>query len=143
MPDTPVLLNGTEYSAVDIKVTIAGVPVYGISKISASEEQEKTDKYGLGSNRPVGRHKGIKKATGSLTLYPREIEAIQAGAPNKDILDVPMFDINIVAVPLNSDNVFACVLKNCEFTKNGREFDINSDSTEIEIPLILSHIKWK
>ena len=86
---------------------------------------------------------GIKKATGSLTLYPREIEAIQAGAPNKDILDVPMFDINIIAVPLNSDNTFACVLKNCEFTKNGREFDINSDSTEIEIPLILSHIKWK
>jgi len=139
---TPVLINGTEYSAVDVKITIAGVPVYGISKISVSEEQEKTDYYGLGSDRPVGRHRGVKKATGSITLYPRELEAVQMGAPGKDILDVPAFDINIVAVPLNSDNTFSCVLKNCEFTKNGRDFDINNTTTEVELPLILSHVKW-
>lgn len=142
MPQTPVLINGTEYSGVDVKVNINGVPVFGIAKIEANEEQEKTDYYGLGSDRPVGRHRGVKKATGTLTLYPREIEAIQAGAPNKDIMDIAMFDISIVAAPLNSDNTFSCILKNCEFTKNGRMFDVNNTTTEVEIPLILSHIEW-
>jgi len=143
MPNTtPVLINGTEYSAVDVKVTIAGVPVFGIAKIDVAENQEKTDYFALGSDRPVGRHRGIKKAEGTLTLYPREIEAIQKAAPNRDILDVAMFDISLVAVPINTENRFACVLKNCEFTRNARSFDVNSTTQEIEIPLILSHIEW-
>jgi hypothetical protein len=140
--NTPVLINGTEYSGVDIKVNIAGVPVYGISKISFSEDQEKVDYFALGSDRPVGRHRGVKKSTGSMTLYPREIEAIQKAAPNNDILDVAMFDVSIIAAPINSDNTFTCVLKNAEFMKNGRDFDINATTQEVEIPLIISHIEW-
>ncbi len=142
MAQTPVLINGVEYSGVDIKVAIAGVPVYGIVKISFTEDQEKVDYYALGSDRPVGRHRGVKKATGSMTLYPREIEAIQAAAPNHDIMDVAMFDVSIVATPLNSDNTFACVLKNVEFMKNGRDFDVNATTQEVEIPVIISHVKW-
>lgn len=138
----PVLVNGVEYSGIDIKLNIEGVPIYGIAKVSFSEDQEKVDYFALGSSRPVGRHRGPIKATGSLTLYPKEIEAIQAAAPNKNILEVSMFDIGIVAAPVNSDNIFSCVLKNCEFMKNGRDFDISGTNQEIELPLILSHIDW-
>jgi hypothetical protein len=140
--NTPVLINGVEYSAVDVKVQISGVPVFGISKISVAEDQEKTDYFALGSDRPVGRHRGQKKATGSMTLYPREIEAIQAGAPNKDILDVAAFDVSITAVPLNSDNTFRCVLKNVEFMRNARNFDIAQTTQDVELPIILSHVEW-
>lgn len=142
MADIPVLINGTEYSAVDVKALINGVPVFGIAAILAEENQDKEDYFALGSDRPVGRRRGVKKATGSITLYPIEIEAIQAAAPNKDIMDIAAFDISLTAVPKNSDNTFACVLKNCEFMKNGRNFNVNDTTTEIELPLILSHIKW-
>jgi len=142
MADIPVLINGNEYSAVDVKVTMAGVPVFGIAAINAEENQDKEDYYGLGSDRPVGRRRGVKKASGSITLYPVEIEAIQKAAPNHDILDIAPFDIIMVAVPKNSDNILNITLKNCEFMKNGRSFNVTDTTTETELPLILSHIKW-
>ena len=141
--DYPVLINGNKMSAVDVKVNINGVPVFGISKIVANEEQEKKDHYSLGSQRPTGRSRGVIKTTGSITLSQEEIQAIRQGDTGKNMLNIAMFDISVVAQPKNSANLFVCILKNCEFIKSGVEMDIDSEAPNVEIPLIISHIEWK
>ena len=48
------LINGRAYDYAQIEVNILGVPVAGISAISYTEEQEKVNNFGAGSN-PVSR----------------------------------------------------------------------------------------
>jgi len=144
MADIAVLINGIEYSAVDCNVSIGGVPVFGISKIEASEEQEKVDLYGLGSARPVARKRGKITTTGSLSLYPVEIDSIQKSTTDGNIMAIAPFDVNLVVVPKNGGNTKVVVLKNTEFMKNAIGFDIEDVSGgAVDIPVIISHIVWK
>ena len=144
MADIPVLINGIEYSAVDANVSINGVPVFGISKIEADETQEKADLYGLGSARPVARKRGKIVTSGSISLYPVEIDSIQKSTTDGNIMGIAPFDISLVVVPKNGGNSKVVVLKNSEFTKNAIGFDIDDvGGGAVDIPLIISHIKWQ
>ena len=144
MANVPVLLNGTEYSAVDTKVNINGVPVFGISAIEAKEAEEKQDLYGLGSKHPVARRRGKITTEGSISLYPVEINAIQKSVEGGKITEIAPFDISLVVVAKNSSNSKVVVLKNVEFMENAIGFDIeNSGSNAVQIPLLISNILWK
>ena len=143
MANIPVLINGTEYSAVDAKVSINGVPVFGISAIEAKEAQEKEDKYALGSEYPVGRWRGKITTEGSISLYPVEISAIQKSVEGGKITHIAPFDISLVVVPKNGGNTKVVVLKNAEFMENAIGFDIDSPTTAVQIPLLISNILWK
>lgn len=142
--EVPVLLNGIEYSATDVKVAINGIPVFGISAIEAREVQDKQDLHGLGSKFPVVRRRGKITSNGSVSLYPTEIDAIQKSVEDGRITDIAPFDISMVVAPKHSSNTKVVVLKNCEFLENGIGFDIeNAGSNAEQIPLIISHILWK
>lgn len=142
--EIPVLLNGIEYSATDVKVGINGVPVFGISAIEAREAQDKQDLHGLGSKYPVARRRGKMTTTGSISLYPTEINAIQKSVEGGKITDIAPFDISMVVSPLNSSNTKVVVLKNAEFLENGIGFDIeNAGSNAEQLPLLISNIVWK
>lgn len=143
MANIPVLINGTHYSAVDAKVAINGIPVFGISAIEAKEAEEKTDQYGLGSKYPVGRERGKITTEGSISLYPIEIDAIQKSVIGGKITEIAPFDISLVVAPKNSANTKIVVLKNVEFLENAIGFDIDSTGSAVQIPLIISNILWK
>ena len=76
------LINGRAYDFAQIRVNIAGVQVHSVTAISYTEEQEKTNNFGIG-NRPVSRGHGAIDASGSITLGMNDVEAIRDAAPNE------------------------------------------------------------
>ncbi len=96
MPNQNPLVNGQEYSWVNITVNILGRPVTGITKIAYGDKQEKVNNMGAGKL-PVSRSRGSRVADGvSVEMFMSELEAIQAVAPNGQIDDIPPFDIVVV-----------------------------------------------
>jgi hypothetical protein len=134
------LINGREYTWADVSFNIGGVPVVGVTKINYDEEQVKEDNWGAGIN-PVSRGYGNRKASSSVTMYASEAEALADRAPNGNLLDYGTFDVTVqfmVGAVIKTH-----VLKNCEFTKNERNMSQGDTKIEVDLPLIVSHIKWK
>lgn len=138
--NTP-LINGINHVWGDISVVLFGRKLVGITAVKYDEEQDKENVYGAGNN-PVSRGYGNKKSTASITLATSEISALELVAPNGNLTDIPPFDV-IVSFMNTSQPVTTHVLKNCEFTKNGRDAKQNDTKLEMEMPLVLSHIIWK
>lgn len=132
------LINGQAYSFSLITVNILGTPVVGITAISYKTSQEKVNNYGAG-NRPVSRGYGKKECEGSITIDMEELEALIAAAPNRDILDIPPFDIIVTYTP-QSGAVVVHTLKNCEFLEDPIEAGDGDTRISVEVPLIISHI---
>lgn len=134
------LINGIEYGWADITVLIGGVPVYGITAIKYSDEQEVNNIYGAG-RLPVARGKGRITATASITLSISEIVALQANAPNGRLQDIDAFDVQVSYLPDNG-KVHHDVIRNCQFSKNERDWSEGDTNKEVELTLITSHIEW-
>lgn len=134
------LINGRAYDYAQIEVNILGVPVAGISAISYTEEQEKVNNFGAGSN-PVSRGHGAKNASGSITISMNDIEAIRDAAPQGSLLAIPSFDISVTF--LNAQKVVTHVLKNVEFTNDGVEATQGDTNIERAFDVVLSHIVWR
>lgn len=135
------LVNGQAYSWAQIACNVLGVEIAGITAISYDEKQEKQDNFGAG-NRPVSRGRGNKVATGSITLEMAEVQALQAIAPNRDINDIPPFDIVVSYIPTGGTGTVSHILRNCEFTNNAREVNQNDMTIPVQLELIISHIDW-
>jgi len=140
MEFTP-LINGTSHSWVDITISVLDVPVPGVRSIKYSESQEKVNNYGSG-RRPVSRGRGKIEAEASVTFMSEEVLALQKAAPNKNIMNIPPFDIIVSYIPENSTNVTTDVIKNCEFKTNGREASEGDTMIEVELELVCSHVEW-
>jgi hypothetical protein len=134
------LINGRAYDYAQIQVTILGVPVAGISAISYTEEQEKVNNFGAGSN-PVSRGHGAKNASGSLTVSMNDVEAIRDAALGGSLLAIPSFDISVTF--LNAQKVVTHVLKNVEFLNDGVEASQGDTNLERAFDVVLSHIVWR
>ncbi len=134
------LINGTAYSWSQIRVNINGTPLIDITSISYKTVQEKTDNYGQG-NRPTSRGRGRKTVEASITLRLGELEALRNSAPNRDILDVPPFDISVAFIPENNGVIVAHSLKNAEFLEDPVEANEGDNEVLVEVPLIVSHIE--
>lgn len=112
------LVNGKAYDYSQIRAIVLGVPVVGITSISYTQEQEKTNNFGTG-NLPVSRGEGATDASGSLDISMNDVEALRDVAPDGSFLKIPAFDIVIVFE--NSQRVITHVLKNVQFTNDGVE----------------------
>lgn len=134
------LVNGILYSWADIVVTIAGVPVTGITAVEYGDEQEVVNKYGAGRH-PVGRAKGRITPSAKLTLYQEEVEAIQRQAPMGRIQDIAPFDVIVTYIP-ESGIITVDKIRNCQFTKNERKWAEGDTGQTAELDLLPSHIEW-
>lgn len=134
------LVNGILYSWADVVVSIAGVPVTGITAVEYGEEQEVTNKYGAGRY-PVGRAKGRITPSAKITLYQEEVEAIQAQAPNGRLQDIAPFDIIVSYIP-DSGIVTTDKIRNAQFSKNERKWKEGDTGQEVELDLVISHVEF-
>lgn len=135
--DNTPLVNGKAYDYVDIAVTIAGVPVKGISSISYTEEREIANNYGTGS-RPVSQGAGPIDATASFEIDANEIYAIRQAAPGKSLLRIANFDITVSF--LNEQGFTTDVIKNCRFMNDGVETSQGDTNVKRTFDFKPSHI---
>jgi hypothetical protein len=134
------LINGRAYDYAQIQVTILGVPVAGVSAISYSQEQEKVNNFGAGSN-PVSRGHGTIDTSASITISMNDVEAIRDVAPGGSLLAIPAFDVSVTF--LNAQKVVTHVIKNCEFTNDGMEATQGDTNIERAFDLVASHIVYR
>lgn len=132
------LINGTSYGWSNLTLVLFGIPVTGITKISWKRKQKKENNYGWGVE-PIGRGYGNKEYEGSMDIYQDELLKIIAAAPNKNALDIPMFDIQIV---YGGSKVLAQkdVLRACEFTEEGLEAAQNDTKLIVTLPLVIGAV---
>lgn len=134
------LINGTEYAWGDIATCINGVVVSGITAVSYGEKQDMQNNYGAGRY-PVSRSKGRIEASGKITLYMSEVVAISRNAPGGRLQDIAPFTIEVSYLP---DNGIVVVdkLMNCQFVENKRDWKEGDLNQQVELELIVSHIKY-
>ena len=134
------LINGVMHSWGEIVLTIAGVPITGITAIEYEEKQEVSNNYGAGRY-PVGRAKGRISPSAKLVLYQEEVEALQANAPNGRLQDLALFDITVSYIPENGIIVIDKI-RSCSFANNARKWKEGDTKQEVELEIIPSHIEW-
>jgi hypothetical protein len=133
-----MLINGINYSWSNIQFVLFGVVVIGIVKIDYKSKQTKTNNYGLGK-KPISRGHGNVEYEGSIDIYMDELRAIIDAAPSKDPLEVPMFDVVVLAtglsvLPLND------TLKDVEFMEDVFSFSQGNSKSTVTIPLVIGDI---
>lgn len=135
----PTLINGVAVSWPDIQVPFLGVPLTGVTAISWSEKQDKTNNYGTGS-KPVSRGYGRKTYEGSITLLAEEYKNILAAAPNGSIVDIPFFDLPILFI--NAQGLYMkYVLKAVDFTESGIDTKEGDTMIPVTLPFIFADIE--
>lgn len=114
--DFPPLINGKNWDWGDILFVLFGTPVVGITEINYGRTRGSENNYGAG-HEPVGYGNKNFEYKGDITVYMEEIEALLAKAPNRSILEIPPFTINVsfgglgVATTIHK-------LKNVRFTED-------------------------
>lgn len=137
-----VLVNGKAYDWATIEISMLGVSVVvGATAITYNDEEEMEDLYGQGKY-PVSRSTGNYVATGSITLYMKELERLQAIAPNARIQEIPEFDIVVSYIMPNASEITSHRLQSCRFKMNGREVAQNDKGISKEIELQIAAINW-
>lgn len=135
------LINGIEYSYAQITMLIGGVPVTGVAAINYDDDQEKMHNYGLGKA-PVSRSYGKYTAKADVTLHASEVEGFTKVAPNRDILQIPPFDIIVTVLAVQGQAGFVHKIRNCEFTNNSREMKEGDQRFDVKLNLIVEKIDW-
>lgn len=117
---TTVNRLGQSYTWADVKLSIFGREVVGVTSVEYEEEQEVKAVYGQGVE-PVGYGKGNKKYTAKITLDLKEVQGIlNAVGKGSSITDIPVFDIVVVVGDDLSNTTFVDILRDCLFMKVGR-----------------------
>lgn len=133
-------VNGEVVGWADIVVSIAGVPVTGITGVEYEDDQEVNAVYGAGRY-PVGYGKGRITCKGKITLLQEEVVSIQRQAPSGRLQDIAPFNITVSYLPANG-MIVTDKLRNCLFSKNSRSWKEGDAKQEIDLDLIMSHIEW-
>lgn len=139
-PNNTPLINGRAYDFAQIVCNVLDVPLMGITSVSYSETQEKTNNYGAGKW-AVSRGHGVVEAEVSLDIHMNDIEALRDAAPNGRLLDIPAFDITVTF--LNENKVVTHTLKNCEFTSDGVEGSQGDTQLTRSFDLVCSHVEYR
>lgn len=132
------LINGINYSWASVSLILFGVPVAGITKINYNRKQKKENNYGAGPY-PVSRGYGNYEYDGSIELYIDEWKRIIAAAPNRDPLQIPPFDIQVIfqGTGLTPDKD---VLRSVEFMEDPLATSQGDTKITITIPLLIAQI---
>ena len=133
------LINGVNYSWANVKLILFGVPVVGITKISYKTKQKKENQYGAGYE-PVSRGYGNKEYEGSIEIYTDELKNIIASAPNRDLMAIPPFNIQVVFEDATGGFLTQDDLLFCEFTEEGLEASQSDAKLLVSLPLVIGKI---
>ena len=133
------LINGVNFSWSNVKVILFGVPVIGIVKIDYKIKQKKENNYAHGYE-PISRGYGNKEYEGSIELYTDEVKRIIALAPNRDLMQIPPFDIQVLFEDGLGALVSIDILKMCEFTEEGLAASQGDTKLLVTLPLIIGQI---
>lgn len=139
-----VFVNGIRQSWASIRIGMLGRTLEGVTKIMYENPTAKENLYGKG-NKPIARGRGNQTPTASITLYGFEIVALQKAAAQlgfADISEIDPFDITVTYLAEGSDEPTVDIIRNAEFTTNGREVNQGDTSITRELSLIISHIAW-
>jgi len=133
------LINGINYSWANITLILFGTPVVGITKIDYKIKQKKENQYGAGYE-PVSRGYGNKDYEGSIELYTDELKRIIASAPNRDIMSIPPFSIQVVFEDANGGFATQDTLYMCEFTEESLSASQGDTKLLVSLPLVIGKI---
>ena len=132
-----VLQNGVVVGSANISVLIGGQVVTGIKSIDFKKNQKKENVYGL-QREPVGRGRGqVEYPEGTMEMLLEEYKSLVSAAANRDILQIPMFNIPIV---YDNNALPGETLNNCEFTSVGHAYKAGDAATWISIGFIFAGI---
>lgn len=136
-------INGELFSWAKVRVNLLGATVSGITAISYSQPRVKENLPGAGAF-PTGYGTGNVEPEASLTLYVDELVKLQQIAPNGDITQIPLFDIVVEYRKGNGagEVIVTDIIRNCQFTDNGREWAQGETSSEMELTILCSHIAF-
>jgi len=135
------LIHGEAVRWGQILLTVLGQPITGVTEISFSTKQEKTNNFGAGV-KPVSRGRGKKEPEGSITFLMEEWKNIIAASPNRDPLDIPAFDISVKWIDTTSGAFLEAVLKASEFMSHGVDTKSGDTMTEVKVPLVIGEIQY-
>jgi hypothetical protein len=134
------LINGINYSWSNVKLILFGFPVVGITKIDYKIKQKKENQYGAGYE-PVSRGYGNKEYEGSIEIYTDELKRIIALAPNRDLMQIPPFQIQVVFEDSLGVLVTTDILEMCEFMEEGLSVSQGDTKILTTLPLVIGGIK--
>ena len=140
-----VLINGQRQGWGDIEFLIGTRRVTGITKMSITSEQDKSNEMGQG-NEPVHRSRSNKKYSGELELFHYEVMAMLEALPEgKDLTDVAPFTVSIVFMPTGGDKLKRIDVPMTEFLTGGLNIDVKQGdkSIPIKLPLIIGKPIYK
>ena len=134
------LVNGKSYDYTQVEINILGVPVAGVTSITYTEEQEKTNNFGTGK-RPVSRGRGPVDCSGTIEISMNDVENIRDAITDGSMLDIPSFDIPVTFG--NSQKVVTHVVKNVEFTTDGVDTSQGDTDIKFSFDFVASNVKYR
>lgn len=134
------LINGVNYSWGNVKLILFGVPIVGITKIDYKTKQKKENQYGAGYE-PISRGYGNKEYEGSIEIYTDELKRIIALAPNRDLMQIPPFQIQVIFEDATGVLVTVDTLEMCEFMEEGLSVSQGDTKILTSLPLAIGAIK--
>ena len=132
------LVNGVNYSWIDISLIMFGVPSTAIVEINYKRKQKKENNYGAGAY-PISRGYGEYEYEGDITIYTDYWKAIIAGAPNRDPLQIPWFSIPVVYGSSRTEADLD-TLEKVEFLEDPLATKQGDTKILVKIPLIIGNI---
>lgn len=124
-----------------LTVNFLNQDVEGIQKLSYDDTVTLENVRGAGRY-PIGRSEANYEATCSLSLLKEEGDAIMNALPaGMRIQDIPPFDI-IALYTRKDGSIQKDIIRNVQFTNNGREVNQGDGSIVYEHTMICSHIDW-
>jgi hypothetical protein len=111
--------DGKAYDGGDVVIDLLGAQAYEVEDISYSTKQDHQLNYALGSNEPRTWSRGKKSFEASMTVAMTEGVQFEKVAPNRDLMAIPPFDINVSFVNEFNDIINDTVT--CKFQNQGRE----------------------
>lgn len=140
LADRTPLINGTAYSYADAVVNLFGVPLAGITSVKYMADGEVVNNYGAG-RKPTSRGHGPIEFTASITIDRAEFNSLIQAAPNKNLLDIPEFDVVVTYVPDGSAPT-TDIIKKCRFKNSGSGGQQGDTNIEIELNLVPADIEF-
>lgn len=134
------LINGVNFAWGNVTLILFGVPVVGITKIDYKTKQKKENQYGAGYE-PISRGYGNKEYEGSIEIYTDELKRIIALSPNRDLMQIPPFQIQVVFQDALGILVSTDILEMCEFMEEGLSVSQGDTKILTSLPLAIGAIK--
>lgn len=125
----------------DIKFSIAGQQVTGITSISYKDKTEKELVYGAGK-KPIGVGQGNESYEGKLSLYRYEVDRILAGiSGEKKLSRLATFPITVVS-QMEGESTFNTDVVLAQFKDSGRDISQNDKTDIVELELLVVDIQY-